>query len=47
LRKFDVTVRKTIDTVMPTRCITDGYHLLDNDRDFDPFPAHLGLPVVR
>jgi predicted nucleic acid-binding protein len=46
LRRLGVTVRKTIDTVIATRCIEDGYHLLHNDRDFDPFAEHLGLRVV-
>jgi predicted nucleic acid-binding protein len=46
LRKLGVTVRKTIDTVIATRCIESGYDLLHNDRDFDPFARHLGLRVV-
>ena len=46
LRKLGVTVRKTIDTVIATRCIEGGYELLHNDRDFDPFAKHLGLRVV-
>jgi predicted nucleic acid-binding protein len=46
LRKLGVTVRKTIDTVIATRCIESGYDLLHNDRDFDPFALHLGLVVV-
>lgn len=46
LRKHGVTVRKTIDTVIATRCIESGYGLLHNDRDFDPFVRHLGLRVV-
>ena len=46
LRKLGVTVRKTIDTVIATRCIEDGYDLLHSDRDFDPFARHLGLRVV-
>jgi predicted nucleic acid-binding protein len=46
LRKLGVTVRKTIDTVIATRCIGSGYDLLHNDRDFDPFAKHLGLRVV-
>ena len=41
-----ITVRKTIDTVIATRCIESGYDLLHNDRDFDPFAKHLGLRVV-
>jgi predicted nucleic acid-binding protein len=47
LRKHGVTVRKTIDTVIATRCIESGYVLLHNDRDFDAFVKHLGLRVVR
>jgi hypothetical protein len=31
-----ITVRKTIDTVIATRCIWSGYSLLYSDRDFDP-----------
>jgi hypothetical protein len=46
LRKFGVTVRKTIDTVIATRCIESGYDLLHDDRDFDPFAKHLGLRVA-
>ena len=46
LRRLGVTVRKTIDTVIATRCIENGYDLLHSDRDFDPFARHLGLRVV-
>jgi len=46
LRKLGVTVRKTIDTIIATRCIEGGHELLHNDRDFDPFARHLGLRVV-
>ena len=46
LRRKGVTVRKTIDTVIATRCIEGGFTLLHNDRDFDPFAKHLGLRVV-
>jgi len=46
LRRLGVTVRKTIDTVIATRCIESEYDLLHNDRDFDPFAKHLGLRVV-
>ena len=46
LRRHGVTVRKTIETVIATRCIESGYDLLHNDRDFDPFVKHLGLRVV-
>lgn len=43
LRALGITVRKTIDTLIATRCIHDGHALLYSDRDFDPFVAHLGL----
>ena len=46
LRKLGVTVRKTIDTLIATRCIESRYYLLHNDRDFEPFVTHLGLRVV-
>ena len=46
LRRKGVTVRKTIDTVIATHCIENGYELLHNDRDFDPFAKHLGLRVA-
>ena len=43
LRKLGVKVRKTIDTVIATRCIESKLSLLYSDRDFDPFVEHLGL----
>ena len=43
LRGLGVTVRKTIDAVIATRCIANGMPLLYCDRDFDPFVQHLGL----
>lgn len=43
LRARGTTVRKTIDAVIATRCITSGYALLYSDRDFDPFVQYLGL----
>jgi len=43
LRTRGVTVRKTIDTLIATRCILDDHVLLYADRDFDPFVEHLGL----
>jgi predicted nucleic acid-binding protein len=47
LRKAGVTVRKTVDTLIATWCIENGFDLLHNDRDFDPFAKHLGLRVVE
>lgn len=46
LRSLGVTVRKTIDTIIATRCILSGLELLHNDRDFEPFATHLGLRCV-
>lgn len=46
LRTKGVTVRKTIDTLIATRCIEDDLMLLHSDRDFDPFVTHLGLQSV-
>ena len=43
LRALGITVHKTIDTVIATRCIENGLALLFSDRDFDPFVQHLGL----
>jgi predicted nucleic acid-binding protein len=46
LRELGITVRKTIDTMIATRCIEDDLELLFSDRDFDPFVEHLGMRSV-
>jgi len=38
-----VTIRKTIDTLIATKCIESDIALLFSDRDFDPFVKYLGL----
>ena len=43
LRDLGVTVRKTIDGLIATRCIVSRFDLLFSDRDFEPFVRHLGL----
>ncbi len=43
LRMHGVTIRKTIDTLIATRCIESDFALLFSDRDFEPFVEHLGL----
>lgn len=43
LRAKGITIRKTIDTLIATRCIIENWSLLYSDRDFDPFVTHLGL----
>lgn len=47
LRVRGIALRKTIDTLIATRCIEDGLTLLHDDRDFDAFEQHLGLQVAR
>ena len=47
LTKRGITVRTTIDCLIATFCILNGYGLLHRDRDFDPFEAHLGLLVIH
>lgn len=46
LRAAGVTVRKTIDCLIATRCLAEGYPLLTSDRDFEPFSKHLGLSLL-
>ena len=46
LRGLGITVRKTIDTIIATRCIEDGLELLHANHDFDAFEAYPGLRVV-
>jgi hypothetical protein len=46
LRAKGITVRKTIDCLIATFCITGGHALLHRDRDFDAFEKHLGLRIV-
>ncbi|HZJ08283.1 MAG TPA: PIN domain nuclease [Trueperaceae bacterium] len=41
LRARGITVRKTIDTIIATRCIVNDLELLHADRDFVPFVEHL------
>lgn len=47
LRKNGITVRKTIDIIIGTFCIVNGFELLHNDRDFDSMEKYLGLKVKR
>lgn len=47
LRRNGVTVRKTIDVIIATFCIENGFALIHNDRDFDPMEQYLGLKVRR
>jgi predicted nucleic acid-binding protein len=47
LRKRGRTVRKTIDCLIATFCLTQGHTLLHRDRDFDHFEQLLQLAVVH
>ena len=47
LRRTGVTIRKTIDVVIASFCIDEGFPLLFSDRDFLPMVKYLGLkPVI-
>jgi predicted nucleic acid-binding protein len=47
LRAQGCTVRKTIDCLIATFCLSGGHSLLHRDRDFDLFEKHLGLRVLH
>ena len=47
LRRQGITVRKTIDVLIATFCIENGFGLIHNDRDFEPMEQLLGLRVLR
>lgn len=47
LRAKGRTVRKTVDCLIATFCLTHGHALLHNDRDFDPFEEILGMRVIH
>ena len=46
LRKQGITVRKALDSIIATFCISNQLFLLHSDRDFEPFEKILGLRVV-
>jgi predicted nucleic acid-binding protein len=46
LRSRGIRIRKTIDTIIATRCIESGFDLLHSDRDFEPFVEYPGLRVA-
>lgn len=47
LRVRGHTVRKTIDCLIASFCLSEGHSLLHRDREFDAFEQHLGLQVVH
>ncbi len=46
LRKQGITIRKTVDVIIATFCITEDHALLFSDKDFIPFVDQLGLREV-
>jgi predicted nucleic acid-binding protein len=46
LRKEGITIRKTIDIVIGTFCIENGFKLLHADHDFEPRTEYLGLVAL-
>lgn len=46
LRRRGVTIRKAVDCLIASWCITHGVPLLQGDRDFEPFVQHLGLTLL-
>jgi predicted nucleic acid-binding protein len=47
LRGQGVTIRRTIDCLIATFVIEQGFTLLHSDQDFAPFEQYLGLDVVQ
>lgn len=47
LRSRGHTIRKTIDCLIATFCLTEGHSLLHRDHDFDPFERYLDLRVIH
>ena len=47
LRMLGITVRSTVDVLVATFCIDNGYALLHRDRDFDAFEELRGLRAWR
>ena len=47
LRRQGITVRKAVDCLIASWCITRQVPLLHSDRDFEPFVEHLGLVTLK
>jgi predicted nucleic acid-binding protein len=47
LRSLGVSIRKAVDVLIASFCITERAPLIHDDRDFDPFERHLGLRVLH
>ena len=47
LRGRGITIRRTLDCLIATFVIAQGFSLLHSDQDFAPFEQYFGLEVVR
>jgi predicted nucleic acid-binding protein len=47
LRRRGFTVRKTVDCLIATLCMREGFSLLHRDRDYDVFERELALRVIH
>jgi len=46
LRSKGVTVRKTIDVLIGTFCVEQGFKIIHHDSDFDLMAKHIGLEIL-
>jgi predicted nucleic acid-binding protein len=46
LRSKGVTVRKTIDVLIGTFCVENGFQIVHHDSDFDLMAEHIGLEIL-
>jgi predicted nucleic acid-binding protein len=47
LRSHGITPRNTVDCLIASLCIREGYALLHRDREYEAFEKHLGLRVIH
>lgn len=47
LRQRGITIKSSVDVLIATFCLANGYALLHHDRDYDYFERELGLRVVK
>ena len=46
LRSRGVTVRKTIDVIIGTFCVENGFQIVHSDSDFDLMSEHISLNIL-
>ena len=47
LRSRGLTVRKTIDVIIGTFCVENGFQIIHYDRDFEAMAPCIGLEILR